>query len=63
MIFQNCLKNFTRLTAREITYYNILKYHSWFLCQISLLIMVLPILIKQIWKKKSNRKNVNGNTL
>ena len=34
------------LTAREIAYNNIiLKYHSWYLCQISLLIMLLPILI------------------
>ena len=35
-------QNFIRLTAREITYNN-LKYHSWYLCQISLQIMLLPI--------------------
>ena len=29
--------------AREMTYNNILKYHSWHLCQILLLIMQLPI--------------------
>ena len=34
MIFQNCLLRIT-----------ILKYHSWYLCQISLQVMLLPILI------------------
>ena len=35
-------QNFTRLTAREITYKKNSKYHSWVLCQISLQIMLLP---------------------
>ena len=40
------VSNFTRLTAREITYKN---YHSWYLCQISLQIMLLPIRILKPW--------------
>ena len=39
VIFQNCLKFHSQL---RIT---ISKYHSWYLCQISLLIMLLPIQI------------------
>ena len=35
------VSNFTLLTVREITY-NISKYHSWYLCQIPLQIMLLP---------------------
>ena len=31
--------------AHETTYLTILKYHSWYLCQVSLQIMLLPILI------------------
>ena len=41
MIFK-IVSNFTPLTVR-IT---ISKYHSWYLCQISLQIMLLPILIR-----------------
>ena len=37
VIFQNCLKLKLRIT--------ISKYHSWYLCQISLQIMLLPIQI------------------
>ena len=37
------VSNFTCLTAREITYNNF-KNHLWYLCQISLQIMLLPIL-------------------
>ena len=36
------VSNFTRLTAQEIMYNN-MKYHLWYLCQISLIIMLLPI--------------------
>ena len=39
------VSNFTRLTAREITHQTISKYHSWYLRQISLKNMLLPILI------------------
>ena len=46
--------NFTRLTAREITYNNF-EHHSWYLCQISLLIMLLPILMPRFWQSSSFR--------
>ena len=53
VIFQNYLK--LRIT--------ILKYHSWYLCQISLQIMLLPVqisaifsalLCKKIWRPKAS---------
>ena len=48
MIFQNCLKfhppNGSEIGNRKLRI-TILKHHSWYLCQISLQIMLLPILI------------------
>ena len=47
------VSNFTRQTAREITFgITISKYHSWYLCQISLQIMLLSIQIIEIFKWK-----------
>ena len=48
VVFQLNLKylhvKITNLSS-QISRITILKYHSWYLCQISLLIMLLPILI------------------
>ena len=47
------VSNFTLLTAREITYNNIIsKYHSWYLCQTWLQIMLL-----YTYTNFTNRKN------
>ena len=49
MIFQNCLKFHSPLRIP------ISKYHSWYLCQLSLQLMLLPILIAlhNNWAKRS----------
>ena len=60
MTFQNCL-NFTRLTAREITYNNFEIYHLCYLWQISLQSMLLPILILELLVKHS--KNMQNHKL
>ena len=44
-----------RLVKLRIT---ILKYHSWYLCQISLQIMLLPILINAMPVKKQQLKEL-----
>ena len=46
MIFQNCLKCHSPNGSWNNLRITILKYNSWYLCQISLLIMLLPILIE-----------------
>ena len=48
MIFQNCLK------FHEPLRITISKYHSWYLCQISLQTMLLPILIILVYDYRPN---------
>ena len=54
MIFQNCLK------FHELLRITILKYHSCYLCQISLQIMLLPIQILAYCVKSNSLKTLKS---